>query len=389
MYLHEYQAKRLLNDNGIPTPPGFPAFSVKEALNMARELGGNRWVVKAQVHAGGRGKAGGVKLVDSIAAVEQTAQALLGKRLVTPQTGAAGKPVSALLIEAPSEIQRELYLGAVVDRARARIVFMGAAEGGMEIEELAARDASAIRRVVVDPIVGLQPFQARQMAFALGLKGEQVSQLTRIMQGLARLVCQKDALLVEINPLIVTGQGSLLALDAKITLDDNALFRHPETDSLRDPSQEDPRELTARQFGLNYISLGGNIGCMVNGAGLAMATMDLIKLHGGEPANFLDVGGGATADKVAQAFKLILSDERVRAILVNIFGGIMRCDVIAEGIISAVKEVGLELPVVVRLEGTNVELGKQMLAQSGLKLIAAEGLTDAAVKAVAAAQGRL
>ncbi|MEW6613220.1 MAG: ADP-forming succinate--CoA ligase subunit beta [Pseudomonadota bacterium] len=389
MYLHEYQAKRLLNDYGIPTPPGFPAFSVKEALNMARELGGNRWVVKAQVHAGGRGKAGGVKLVDSIAAVEQTAQALLGKRLVTPQTGAAGKPVSALLIEAPSEIQRELYLGAVVDRARARIVFMGAAEGGMEIEELAARDANAIRRVVVDPIVGLQPFQARQMAFALGLKGEQVSQLTRIMQGLARLVCQKDALLVEINPLIVTGQGSLLALDAKITLDDNALFRHPETDSLRDPSQEDPRELTARQFGLNYISLGGNIGCMVNGAGLAMATMDLIKLHGGEPANFLDVGGGATADKVAQAFKLILSDERVRAILVNIFGGIMRCDVIAEGIISAVKEVGLELPVVVRLEGTNVELGKQMLAQSGLKLIAAEGLTDAAVKAVAAAQGRL
>lgn len=386
MYLHEYQAKRLLTDYGVSTPAGLPAFSVKESLNMARELGGQRWVVKAQLHAGGRGKAGGVRIVDSIAELEKSAQQLLGTSLVTQQTGPEGKPVSALLIESPSEIQRELYLSALVDRARARVVFIGAREGGMEIEELAARDPAAIHQVLVDPTIGLQPFQARQMAFDLGLAGDLMAQMTRIMQGLYRLVTQKDALLVEINPLVVSADGKLLALDAKITLDDNAGYRHPETDSLRDPTQEDARELTARQFGLNYISLGGNIGCMVNGAGLAMATMDMIKLHGGEPANFLDVGGGATADKVTQAFKLILSDERVRAILVNIFGGIMRCDVIAEGIINAVREVGLELPVVVRLEGTNVELGKRMLAESGLRLIAADGLTDAAVKAVEAAR---
>jgi succinyl-CoA synthetase beta subunit len=387
MNLHEYQAKRLLAEEGVPVPRGIAAFSLREAVTQARELGGPKWVVKAQIHAGGRGKAGGVRVVDSMGALEQAAQELLGKPLVTEQTGPQGRHVAALLIEEPSAIARELYLAALVDRSHARITFLAAAEGGMEIEDLVRDRPETLQRVIVDPLIGLQPFQARRLGFALGLDAGQVQQLTRIMQGLYRLLLRMDALVVEVNPLALTREGRLLALDAKIVMDDNALYRHPESDELFDSTQQDPREITARQFGLNYISLDGNIGCMVNGAGLAMATMDLIKLHGGDPANFLDVGGGAAADKVTQAFKLILSDQRVKAILVNIFGGITRCDLLAEGIIKAAEEVGLNLPVVVRLEGTNKEEGERLLAASGLTLIAASGLTDAAVKAVAAARG--
>ena len=387
MNLHEYQAKRLLAEEGVPVPRAIPAFSVREAVNQARELGGPAWVVKAQVHAGGRGKAGGVRMVDSIAQVEKAAQELLGKPLVTAQTGPQGQHVAALLIEEPSRIARELYLALMVDRGQARITFLATQEGGMDIEELAASRPEALHRVVVEPSTGFLPFQARQLGFQFGLDASQVQQLTRIMQGMYRLAQRLDALMVEINPLAITAEGRLLALDAKVVMDDNALYRHPESDELFDSTQQDGREITARQFGLNYISLEGNIGCMVNGAGLAMATMDLIKLHGGEPANFLDVGGGAAADKVTQAFKLILSDTRVKAILVNIFGGITRCDLLAEGIIQAAAEVGLHLPVVVRLEGTRKEEGMALLRESGLSLITADGLTDAAMKAVAAAQG--
>ncbi|MHB8365687.1 MAG: ADP-forming succinate--CoA ligase subunit beta [Acidithiobacillus sp.] len=387
MNLHEYQAKRLLAEEGVPVPRAIPAFSVREAVNQARELGGPAWVVKAQVHAGGRGKAGGVRMVESIAQVEKAAQELLGKPLVTAQTGPQGQHVAALLIEEPSRIARELYLALMVDRGQARITFLATQEGGMDIEELAASRPEALHRVVVEPSTGFLPFQARQLGFQFGLDASQVQQLTRIMQGMYRLAQRLDALMVEINPLAVTAEGKLLALDAKVVMDDNALYRHPESDELFDSTQQDGREITARQFGLNYISLEGNIGCMVNGAGLAMATMDLIKLHGGEPANFLDVGGGAAADKVTQAFKLILSDTRVKAILVNIFGGITRCDLLAEGIIQAAAEVGLHLPVVVRLEGTRKEEGMALLRESGLSLITADGLTDAAMKAVAAAQG--
>ncbi|MBU2760257.1 ADP-forming succinate--CoA ligase subunit beta [Acidithiobacillus sulfurivorans] len=387
MNLHEYQAKRLLAEEGVPVPRAIPAFSVREAVNQARELGGPAWVVKAQVHAGGRGKAGGVRVVHSIAEVEKAAQELLGKRLVTAQTGAQGQHVAALLIEEPSSIARELYLALMVDRGQARITFLATQEGGMDIEELAATRPEALKKLVVNPSTGFLPFQARQLGFQLGLDISQVQQLTRIMQGMYRLAQKLDALMVEINPLAVTSDGRLLALDAKLVMDDNALYRHPESDELFDSTQQDGREITARQFGLNYISLEGNIGCMVNGAGLAMATMDMIKLHGGEPANFLDVGGGAAADKVTQAFKLILSDTRVKAILVNIFGGITRCDLLAEGIIQAAAEVGIHLPVVVRLEGTRKEEGMALLRESGLSLISADGLTDAAVKAVAAAQG--
>lgn len=387
MNLHEYQAKRLLAEEGIPVPRAIPAFSVREAVNQARELGGPAWVVKAQVHAGGRGKAGGVRVVHSIAEVEKTAQELLGKPLVTAQTGAQGQHVAALLIEEPSSIARELYLALMVDRAQARITFLATQEGGMDIEELAATRPEALKKLVVNPSTGFLPFQARQLGFEFGLDTSQVQQLTRIMQGMYRLAQKLDALMVEINPLAVTSDGRLLALDAKLVMDDNALYRHPESDELFDSTQQDGREIVARQFGLNYISLEGNIGCMVNGAGLAMATMDMIKLHGGEPANFLDVGGGAAADKVTQAFKLILSDTRVKAILVNIFGGITRCDLLAEGIIQAAAEVGIHLPVVVRLEGTRKEEGMALLRESGLSLISADGLTDAAVKAVAAAQG--
>lgn len=387
MNLHEYQAKRLLAEEGVPVPRAIPAFSVREAVNQARELGGPAWVVKAQVHAGGRGKAGGVRMVDSIAQVEKAAQELLGKPLVTAQTGPQGQHVAALLIEEPSRIAQELYLALMVDRGQARITFLATREGGVDIEELAASRPEALHRVVVEPSTGFLPFQARQIGFRFGLDASQVQQLTRIMQGMYRLAQRLDALMVEINPLAITAEGRLLALDAKVVMDDNALYRHPESDELFDSTQQDGREITARQFGLNYISLEGNIGCMVNGAGLAMATMDLIKLHGGDPANFLDVGGGAAADKVNQAFKLILSDTRVKAILVNIFGGITRCDLLAEGIIQAAAEVGLHLPVVVRLEGTRKEEGMALLRGSGLSLITADSLADAAMKAVAAAQG--
>ncbi|HEY9198774.1 MAG TPA: ADP-forming succinate--CoA ligase subunit beta [Gammaproteobacteria bacterium] len=384
MNLHEYQAKRLLTDYGIPIPRGAVARTTPEATSAARELGGTRWVLKAQVHAGGRGKAGGIQLVDNLAAVEQQAGQLLGSRLVTGQSAAEGLPVEALLIEEPLGIARELYLGALVDRVRRRVVVMASASGGMDIEEVAAQDPSAILTEYADPAAGLQPYQCRKLAFGLGLQGDLVNQFTRIVLKLAQLFQDKDLSLVEINPLVVTEDNRVLALDCKINLDDNALYRQKLLADWRDPNQEEIKERTAHEHGLNYVTLDGNIACMVNGAGLAMATMDLIKLHGGEPANFLDVGGGATADKVAEAFKLILSDKNVRAILVNIFGGIVRCDLIAEGIIQAVREVDVHLPVVVRLEGTNVERGRELLANSGLSIIAADDLTDAAQKAVAA-----
>ncbi|HEB99146.1 MAG TPA: ADP-forming succinate--CoA ligase subunit beta, partial [Thiotrichales bacterium] len=360
------------------------ARSPAEARAAAGRLGGDRWVVKAQVHAGGRGKGGGVAVVEGLEALEAEAGRLLGSRLVTHQTGPEGLPVNALLIEEPLEIDRELYVGMLVDRAAERLVVMASASGGMDIEEVAARDPAAILTEHVDPAAGLQPYQCRKLAFALGL-GPQVRAFTAMLLALARLFQEKDLSLVEINPLVVTGGGDLMALDAKINLDDNALYRQKALMEWRDPEQEEPRERAAREHGLNYVTLDGDIACMVNGAGLAMATMDLIKLHGGMPANFLDVGGGATAERVAEAFKLILSDTKVRAILVNIFGGIVRCDLIAEGVIQAVREVGVEVPVVVRLEGTNVEQGRALLEASGLNVITAEGLTDAAQKAVAAA----
>jgi succinyl-CoA synthetase beta subunit len=385
MNLHEYQAKSLFARYGVPVPEGRVATTVDEALGAAESLTGARWVVKAQVHAGGRGKGGGVRLVDDRKALESAARDLLGSRLVTHQTGQDGLPVERLLIEQVTDIAREIYLGALIDRGRRRIVFMASAEGGMDIEQVAASSPEKILRVTVDPVAGLQAYQARQIGFGLGLEAAQVGELTRLMRGLYRLFTECDASLVEVNPLVVTADGGLLALDAKVGLDDNALYRHKELADWRDPSQEDEKERLAREHDLNYITLDGDIGCMVNGAGLAMATMDLIKLHGAEPANFLDVGGGTTASRVAVAFKLIASDPKVRAILVNIFGGIVRCDLIAEGIISAVKEVALSVPVVVRLEGTNVEQGRRMLEDSGLDIIAAEDLTDAARKVVAAA----
>jgi succinyl-CoA synthetase beta subunit len=388
MNLHEYQAKSLFARYGVPVPEGRVAATVDEAVGAAGALSGPRWVVKAQVHAGGRGKGGGVKLVDSREALEAAVQGLLGSRLVTHQTGREGLPVERLLIEEVTDIAREIYLGALIDRGRRRIVFMASAEGGMDIEQVAATSPEKILRVTVDPVAGLQAYQARQIGFGLGLDAAQVGELTRIMRGLYRLFTECDASLVEVNPLVVTADGRLLALDAKVGIDDNALYRHQELSDWRDPSQEDEKERLAREHDLNYITLDGQIGCMVNGAGLAMATMDLIKLHGAEPANFLDVGGGTTAARVAVAFKLIASDPNVRAILVNIFGGIVRCDLIAEGIIDAVKEVALSVPVVVRLEGTNVEQGRRMLEDSGLDIIAAEDLTDAATKVVSAAEGQ-
>ncbi len=387
MNLHEYQAKGVFAQYGVPVPQGQVAASPAEAEHAAQALGGSRWVVKAQVHAGGRGKAGGVKLVDSIDALRSEADRLLGSRLVTHQSGVEGQPVNQLLIEGVSDIARELYLSVVVDRGRKRIVFMASSEGGMDIEEVAAKSPEKIHTVAVNPVVGLQAYQTRQLAFGLDLAGSQVKELAVIMNGLYRLFTERDASLVEINPLVVSGDGHLVALDAKVNLDENALYRQPEMAKLRDHSQEDERECQARQHDLNYVRLDGNIGCMVNGAGLAMATMDLIKLSGGEPANFLDVGGGTTAERVAEAFKLILSDDKVRAILVNIFGGIVRCDLIAEGIIAAVKEVDARVPVVVRLEGTNVEQGRKMLQESGLAIQASESLTEAAKLVVAAAGG--
>ena len=387
MHLHEYQAKQLFADYGVPVPQGRMVESIQDAATAAKALGGERWVVKAQVHAGGRGKAGGVQLVDSVEAVEETANRLLGSNLVTRQTGSPGLPIHRLLIEGTVEIDCELYLSLLVDRASERVMVMASASGGMDIEEVAARDPAAILTEAIHLSVGLQGYQCRNLAFGLGLGGEQIKAFTGLLGGLYRLFEQQDASLVEINPLVVTSSGALLALDAKLDLDDNALYRHPGSSELRDPTQEDEKERAASEHGLNYITLDGDIACMVNGAGLAMATMDLIKLHGGEPANFLDVGGGATAERVSEAFKLILSDSKVRAILVNIFGGIVRCDLIAEGIIQAVREVGVDLPVVVRLEGTNVDKGKTMLAESGLSIITADGLTDAAEKVVQASGG--
>jgi len=383
MNLHEYQAKQLFNEYGIPVPAGRPVLSVAEALAAADTLGGDTWIVKAQVHAGGRGKAGGVKKVQSRTALESAAKMLIGTRLVTHQTGAGGQPVEKLLIEIPCQIARELYLACLVDRACERVVVMASTEGGMDIEAVAANTPEKILKAFVDPVVGLQAYQCRELAFALGLVDKQVNVFTQILLGLYRLFLERDLSLVEINPLVVTGQGGLLALDGKINVDDNALFRQKPLAALRDVSQEDAKETKAREHDLNYIALDGNIGCMVNGAGLAMATMDLIKLHGGLPANFLDVGGGTTKERVAEAFKLILSDPNVKAILVNIFGGIVRCDLIADGIISAVKEVGIKIPVVVRLEGTNVEQGRALLKESGLAITAAESLTEAAKRVVA------
>jgi succinyl-CoA synthetase beta subunit len=385
MNLHEFQAKQLFNRYGITTPQGQAVTEAAEAKQAAELLTGERWVVKAQVHTGGRGKAGGVKVVDSVDAVEAAAAEMLGQRLVTHQTTVEGLPVHQVLVEKPTDISREIYLAVLVDRSSQRVVFMVSAQGGMDIEAVAETDPEAILNLYVDPMVGLQGYQCRRAGFFLGLTGAAFKQLQQIMQNLYQLFIENDASLVEINPLVVTGEGDLLAVDAKINLDDNGLFRHSELAEMFDPSQEDEAEVIAREFGLNYISLDGNVACMVNGAGLAMATMDLIQKEGGEPANFLDVGGGTTADRVAEAFKLILSDKKVKSILVNIFGGIVRCDLIAEGIIQAAKEVKLSLPVVVRLEGTNAAIGRELLANSQMSIYAAQDLTDAARKAVAAA----
>ena len=387
MNLHEYQAKILFGEYGIPVPPGKNAHSVNEAVRHAGSLGGDGWVVKAQVHAGGRGKAGGVKLVHGREELEEAVKKMLGTRLVTKQSGPEGKPVNCVLIQSISEIAAELYLGMLVDRSRRRIMVMASRAGGMDIEEVAATEPDKIFTYAIDPVMGFQHYQAQSLGFSLGLDDRQRKQLSMMIRGLYRLFTEKDLSLVEINPLIITRSGDLEALDAKVSIDDNGLFRQTALEEWRDPSQEDEKENRAKQFDLNYVSLDGNIACMVNGAGLAMATMDIIKLHGGEPANFLDVGGGATTERVSEAFKLITSDPKVEAILVNIFGGIVRCDLIAEGIIAAVKEVGIEVPVVVRLEGTNVQEGKQMLNESGLKIISANDLTDAADKVVAAAKG--
>ncbi|MCF6777362.1 ADP-forming succinate--CoA ligase subunit beta [Thiotrichales bacterium 19X7-9] len=384
MNLHEYQGKQLFAEYGLPVSKGYAVDSVEEALVAADKIGGNMWVVKAQVHAGGRGKAGGVKLVSSKDDIAAFVKKMMGSRLVTYQTDANGQPVSKILIEACTDIAKELYLGAVVDRASRRIVFMASTEGGVEIEQVAEETPDKIHKAIIDPLVGAQPYQGRALAFKLGLKGDQVKQFVKIFLGLAKIFEEKDLALLEINPLVITDEGNLHCLDAKINIDGNALYRQPQIQVMHDPSQEDEREQRAAQWDLNYVALEGNIGCMVNGAGLAMATMDLVKLCGGKPANFLDVGGGATKERVSEAFKIILSDENVQAILVNIFGGIVRCDMIAEGIIAAVEEVGVKVPVVVRLEGTNAELGAKKLQDSGLNIIAADGFTDAAKKVVEA-----
>jgi len=382
MNLHEYQAKELFRAHGIPVPEGHVAASPEEAAAAAEALGGELWVVKAQVHAGGRGKAGGVKLARDIGAVRAAASELLGTHLVTKQTGPQGLPVERVYVEKASDIVREIYFSLTLNRERGRIALIASAAGGMDIEEVAATAPEQILTVTVHPAAGLMPYQARQLAFGLGLTGAQTGELTAIALAAYRLYIEEDASLVEINPLIVTRSGALVALDAKINIDANALARHPDLARLRDSSQEDPMERVASEHDLNYVSLEGDIACMVNGAGLAMATMDLIKLHGGQPANFLDVGGGATAERVTAAFQLILSNSKVRAVLVNIFGGIVRCDLIAEGVINAVRDVGVTLPVVVRLEGTNAEAARQMLAGSGLAITPATDLTDAAHKIV-------
>jgi succinyl-CoA synthetase beta subunit len=384
MNIHEYQAKQLLAKYGVAVPHGRPVYTAPEAEAAAKELGGPVWVVKAQIHAGGRGKGGGVKVVKSIEDVRETARQMLGMTLVTHQTGPQGKEVKRVYIEEGCDIKRELYMSVLIDRATAKITFMASTEGGMDIEEVAAKTPEKIIKVAVDPATGILPFHGRKIAFALGLEGKQVGSCVKFVLGMYKAFVELDASLMEINPLVVTGAGDVIALDAKMNFDDNALFRHKDIEELRDESEEDPAELEAARHDLNYIKLDGQIGCMVNGAGLAMATMDIIKLYGGDPANFLDVGGGATKDRVTEAFKIILRDPNVEGILVNIFGGIMRCDIIAEGVVSAAREVQINVPLVVRLEGTNVELGKKILAESGLPIISANDLGDGAEKIVKA-----
>ena len=393
MNIHEYQGKSLLAQYGVAVPRGSVAFTPEEAENAARDLGGPIWVVKSQIHAGGRGAgrfkddpegAGGVRICKSLDEVKENARKMLGHVLVTKQTGAAGKEVKRLYIEEGCDIARELYLGMLIDRATSRITVMASTEGGMEIEEVAARTPEKILKLAIDPAIGFQPFHGRKLAFGLGLQGKEISSAVKFMSAMYKCFNALDASMVEINPLVVTGAGAVLALDAKMNFDDNALYRHKDVAGMRDEDEEDPMELEAARHELNYIKLDGAIGCMVNGAGLAMSTMDIIKLHGGDPANFLDVGGGATKERVTAAFKIILSDPNVRGILVNIFGGIMRCDVIAEGVVAAAREVGLSVPLVVRLEGPNVDLGKKILAESGLRITSADNLADAAEKVVSA-----
>ncbi|MFT7438078.1 MAG: succinyl-CoA synthetase beta subunit [Polaribacter sp.] len=387
MNLHEYQGKQLFAEYGLPVSKGIAAETVQEAIAAADIIGGDRWVVKAQVHAGGRGKAGGVKLVSSKAEIEAFSRQWLGKNLVTYQTDAKGQPVSRILVETCTDIDQELYLGAVVDRGTRRIIFMASTEGGVEIEKVAEETPEKILKAIIDPVTGAQPYQGRDLAFKLGLKGVQVKQFVKIFLGLAKLFKEKDLELLEVNPLVITDEGNLHCLDAKVIIDGNAMYRQPQIKEMHDPSQEDAREAHASAWDLNYVALDGDIGCMVNGAGLAMGTMDIVNLHGGSPANFLDVGGGATKERVVEAFKIILSDTNVKAVLINIFGGIVRCDLIAEGVIGAVEEVGVTIPVVVRLEGNNAELGTKKLAESGLAIIAATSLTDAAQQVVKAAGG--
>ena len=387
MNLHEYQSKQLFADYGLPVSTGFACDTPEEVAAKTKEIGGDKWVVKAQVHAGGRGKAGGVKLVDSAEEAAAFAEQWLGKNLVTFQTDEKGQPVTKILVETCTDIAKELYLSAVLDRASRRVVFMASTEGGMDIETVAEETPEKILRAEVDPLVGAQPYQAREIAFKLGLEGKQVNQFAKIFVGLAKLFIDKDLALIEVNPLVITDEGDLHCLDAKINVDGSALYRHPDIKALDDPSQEDARERRAAEWELNYVALDGNIGCMVNGAGLAMGTMDLVQLKGGAPANFLDVGGGATKERVTEAFKIILSDDKVKGVLVNIFGGIVRCDLIADGIIGAVQEVGVTVPVVVRLEGNNAELGAQKLAESGMNIIAAQSFEDAAEQVVKAVGG--
>ena len=388
MNLHEYQAKQLFAEYGLPVSEGFACDTPQEAAEAADKIGGDMWVVKAQVHAGGRGKAGGVKLVKTKEEIKEFAQNWLGKNLVTYQTDANGQPVAKILVESCTDIANELYLGAVVDRGSRRVVFMASTEGGVDIETVAEETPHLIHKAAIDPLVGPQAYQARELGFKLGLNPTQMKQFVKIFMGLGNMFTDHDFDLLEINPLVITEEGNLHCLDGKIGVDSNALFRQPKIREMHDPSQEDEREAHAAQWELNYVALDGNVGCMVNGAGLAMGTMDIVNLHGGKPANFLDVGGGATKERVAEAFKIILSDDNVSAVLVNIFGGIVRCDMIAEGIIAAVKEVGVEVPVVVRLEGTNAEAGREVLASSDVNVIAAESLKDAAEKVVAAAEGK-
>ena len=387
MNIHEYQAKEVLKKFGVTTLRGATAQTAKEARSAAEKLGGKVWVVKAQIHAGGRGKGGGVKVAKSLDEVEQYAQKIIGMNLVTHQTGPSGKTVHFVLVEEGCAIEKEFYVGAVVDRDTGRVTLMASSEGGVEIEEVAEKHPEKIHRVTVDPVAGLMPFQARQLAFAIGIPGNLVGKATQFFIGLYKAFEATDCSIAEINPLVLTKDGNLIALDAKLNFDENALFRHPEIEELRDVREEDPTEVEAHQKQLAFIKLDGTIGCLVNGAGLAMATMDIIKLHGAEPANFLDVGGGANKEKVTAAFKIILRDPNVKAILINIFGGIMKCDTIAEGVIAAVKDLGLKVPLVVRLEGTNVDLGKKILKDSGLNIIPADNLTDAAKKVVAATKG--